>query len=186
MKALTVFIWFWVALVMLGNLVGDEGISGTNAVYAGEVFDKELKFSLGDIDFELYHAGQAHTPGDSFVWLPQQKVMFSGDIVYTERMLGIGEQSNSKSWISVFDAMAAFQPKHVIPGHGGSTTLKKARTDTYDYLVFIRQAVSDFMEQGGDVSEIRKIDQTDFRYLQNYDTLAGRNAQKVYTELEWE
>ena len=43
-----------------------------------------------------------------------------------------------------------------------------------------------FIEEGGDISEIRKIDQSKFNYLLNFDTLAGRNAQKVYTELEWE
>lgn len=173
-------------LFMLGNLVGNDGLDGTRAVYADSTFDTTLEFTLGDTVFKLQHAGQAHTPGDSFVWLPRQKIMFTGDIVYTERMLGIGQQSNSRAWISVFEAMASYKPKHLIPGHGKPTSLPTARKDTYDYLVFLRHSVYEFMDKGGDISDIRKIDQSKYMYLKNFDSLAGRNAQKVYAELEWE
>jgi glyoxylase-like metal-dependent hydrolase (beta-lactamase superfamily II) len=171
---------------MLGNLVGDEGLKGTDAVYADKTFESELELNVGGIRFELHHAGAAHTPGDSFIWLPQQKVMFTGDIVYTERMLGVTGESNSRSWLEVYQAMAAYQPQHVVPGHGHATTLERADADTYGYLNFLRQAVADFMQAGGDLSDISQVDQSRYNYLHNHDILAGRNAQKVYTELEWE
>jgi glyoxylase-like metal-dependent hydrolase (beta-lactamase superfamily II) len=170
----------------LANLVGDDGLSGTDTVYAEQTFDNHLTVTSGDVTFEIFHTGQAHTAGDSFVWLPQKKVMFTGDIVYTQRMLGVGSQSNSKSWIEVYQAMAAHKPAHIVPGHGQATELSKAKADTYDYLVFLRESVSAFMEEGGDISEVGSIDQSKFDYLQNYKTLAGRNAQQVFSELEWE
>lgn len=173
-------------LFMLGNLVGIDGLAGTRAVYADSSFDTVMDITLGDTEFKIQHAGQAHTPGDSFVWLPKDKIMFTGDIVYTERMLGVGQQSNSKSWISVFENMAAYQPTHIIPGHGAPTNLQTAKKDSYDYLVFLRQSVKDLMDKDGDISEIGKIDQKQYNYLKNYNSLAGRNAQKVYAELEWE
>ena len=170
----------------LGNLVGDEGIKGTDAIYAEKTFEQQLDFKLGDTLFEIRHAGQAHTPGDSFVWLPQKKVMFTGDIVYVERMLGVGAQSNSKNWVSVYETMAAYQPRYLIPGHGQPTNLSRANKDTYNYLVFLRKSVSDFMENGGDMSDISSVDQSKFNYLLNYDLISGRNAQQAFTELEWE
>ncbi|RLA09958.1 MAG: MBL fold metallo-hydrolase [Gammaproteobacteria bacterium] len=170
----------------LGNLVGDEGIKGTDAIYADETFEQQLDFKLGDTQFEIRHAGPAHTPGDSFVWLPQKKVMFTGDIVYVERMLGVGTQSNSKSWVSVYESMAAYQPQYLVPGHGRATNLSQANKDTYDYLVFLRNSVSDFMENGGDMSDISSVDQSKFNYLLNFELISGRNAQQVFTELEWE
>jgi glyoxylase-like metal-dependent hydrolase (beta-lactamase superfamily II) len=170
----------------LGNLVGDEGIKGTDAIYADETFEQQLDFKLGDTLFEIRHAGQAHTPGDSFIWLPQKKVMFTGDIVYVERMLGVGAQSNSKSWVSVYETMAAYQPRYLIPGHGQATNLSEANNDTYDYLVFLRNSVSEFMEDGGDMSDISSVDQSRFNYLLNFELISGRNAQQVFTELEWE
>ncbi|WP_455202091.1 MBL fold metallo-hydrolase [Kaarinaea lacus] len=171
---------------MLGNLVGDKGLAKTEAVYADTVFDRDYQGRLGDVAFEIHHLGTAHTPGDSFVWLPEQNIVFTGDIVYVDRMLGVIGVSNSKNWLSVFEGMATFKPSILVPGHGQVTTLKKARTDTYDYLVFLRDAVSAFMEDGGGIENIGKLDQSRYEYLKNYDTLKGRNAQRVYEELEWE
>lgn len=173
-------------LLMLANLVGDDVLRDTNAVYADNLFDKDMRFILGGTSFEVHHAGQAHTPGDSFVWLPDQKVMFTGDIVYTERMLGIGAQSNSRSWIKAYQAMASYNPEYIVPGHGHPTTLDRANSDTYEYLTFLRHSVADLMENGGDITEITKIDQSKYNYLLNYTSLSGSNAQKVFTELEWE
>ena len=171
---------------MLENFLGKAGLKGTKEKFADITFKDDYKFVLGGVEFEIYHRGQAHTPGDAFIWLPQSKVMFTGDIVYTERMLGIGEQSNSKSWLHVFNSMAAFKPKYLIPGHGDPTTLKVAIKDTGSYLSFLRNSISIFIESGGGAHEISRINQSRFKYLDNYDTLHGRNALKVYTELEWE
>lgn len=171
---------------MLGNLIGDKGLKGTDAVYAEKTFKEKLEITLGETSFIIYHAGQAHTPGDSFVWLPREKVMFTGDIVYVDRMLGVGSQSNSKSWIRVYETMASYKPQYLIPGHGRATTLDHANKDTYDYLVFLRKSVAEFMEDGGDITDISRINLSKFNYLLNHETLSGRNAQQVYTEMEWE
>lgn len=171
---------------MLGNLVGDKGLKNTEAVYAEETFDDNFKFTFGDTDFELHHLGPAHTPGDSYVWLPQHRIVFTGDIVYVQRMLGVIPVSNSKNWLAVFENMAAQQPRIVVPGHGHVTTLDEATAHTYDYLVFLRQSVSDFMDNGGGIENIGNLDQSRFSFLENYEILKGRNAQRVYEELEWE
>lgn len=170
----------------LSALIGDENYSGTEARFADILFSDNYKLTLGDRTIEIFHKGQAHTPGDSYVWVADASVVFSGDIVYVDRMLGVGEQSNSRSWVNVFEAMAALEPEVVIPGHGAPATLAKAKKDSYDYLVTLRERTLAFIDEGGDISEISKINQSDFAYLQNYDTLKGRNAQKVFSELEFE
>lgn len=171
---------------MLGNLVGDDGLKGTDAVYAGKTFKQKLAFKSGTTNFEIYHVGQAHTPGDSYIWLPQQKVMFTGDIVYVERMLGVGSQSNSKSWVEVYESMASYKPEYLVPGHGKATSLSQANKDTYEYLIFLRKAISDFMENDGEITDIGSLDQSKFNYLKNYESISGRNAQQVFTEMEFE
>ena len=172
--------------IMLDNLVGGLAVRETDPVYAETTFDRDFRFTSGDTVFELHHAGPAHTPGDSFVWLPGEEIVFSGDIVYVERMLGVGPQSNSKSWIDVFETMAAYNPRHLIPGHGHATDLARAQRDTFDYLVSLRRSVADFLDAGGDISDISSVKQTEFSYLLNFQEIAGRNAQQVFTEMEWE
>jgi glyoxylase-like metal-dependent hydrolase (beta-lactamase superfamily II) len=43
--------------------------------------------------------------------------MFTGDIVFNDRMLGIGPAKDFQSWMNVFEKMASFKPKYIIPGH---------------------------------------------------------------------
>jgi glyoxylase-like metal-dependent hydrolase (beta-lactamase superfamily II) len=170
----------------LSRLIGDKALAGTEPVFADEKFDAGMKLKLGGIDLELHHAGQAHTPGDSFVWLPRQQIVFTGDIVYTERMLGILSYSNSKSWLGAFNAIAALNPKHVVPGHGSPTTLEKAKKDTYDYITFLRTSIGELIEAGIGIEKTGQLDQGQYAYLKNYEALKGRNAQRVYEEIEFE
>jgi glyoxylase-like metal-dependent hydrolase (beta-lactamase superfamily II) len=173
-------------LFALDNLVGEKGMAGTGAVYADETFEDSMRFTLGGTTFELRKVGPAHTPGDSLVWLPEQRVVFSGDVVYIGRMLGVNSYSNSRDWIDAFEAMVALEPLTVIPGHGPASDLARARADSLDYLVFLRKTVGTFMEDGGSITEIGTLDQSRFAYLVDYESLKGRNAQQVYQEMEWE
>ena len=173
-------------LISLTDLVGSDGMAGTEPAYADETFADRKDMTIGGTSIEIHHAGHAHTPGDSFVWLPDHRIMFTGDIVYTDRMLGIGPQSAHLSWIAAFEAMAARKPEVVVGGHGMPADLARATADSYDYLVFLRQAVQTFMDNGHGMEEIGMIDQSRFSYLENFDSLKGRNAQRVFEELEWE
>lgn len=172
-------------MTALAQLIGDA-LDGTAPSYADVTFDTDHVLELGGVTFEIMHRGQAHTPGDSFVWLKDRSVMFTGDIVYVQRILGVGSQSNVRSWIKAFEAMAAYAPAHVVPGHGPATTLEQARRDTYDYLVNLRSRIGALIDEGGDIMDAPKVDQSAFSYLAQFDSLAGRNAQTTYEQMEWE
>lgn len=173
-------------LFMLGNLVGTEGLKGTEPMYADETFEETWRFTLGGVTIELQQVGPAHTPGDTLIWLPKERIVFAGDVVFVERMLGVLPHSSSRGWIEAFDAMAALDPVTIIPGHGPVTDLAGARKDTRDYLTLLRETVEKFMDEGGDITGIGTLDQSRFSHLLDYATLKGRNAQQVYQEMEWE
>ena len=167
-------------------LVGKEGVQGTEAVNADETFDKSLSLDFGGIQIELIATGGSHTPGDAVIWLPETRVAFTGDLVYLERTLGIGEMSDFKNWIPAFEAMAALKPLHIVPGHGNPSTLERAIADTYDYLVNLNSRISKVLENGGQIAEGTAVDQEAFKYLLNFDQLARRNAQEVFQQLEFD
>jgi glyoxylase-like metal-dependent hydrolase (beta-lactamase superfamily II) len=170
----------------LAQLIGEKALAGTEAVHADETFDTRHTLTLGDTRLELHHAGAAHTPGDTIVWLPAERIAFAGDIVYVERMLGVGTMSNSRSWVKAFEALRALNPRMVVPGHGHAVPLATATADTYDYLVFLRQAVRAHIDAGRGIEAIGSIDQSRFARLQAYAELKDRNAQQVFQEMEWE
>ncbi len=172
-------------MTFLDSLLGKE-LEGTEPVYADNVFEKSHHFKFGGLTFEITHAGQAHTPGDSFIWVPERKTVFTGDIVYVERVLGIGSQSHSGEWIEVFNAMAKLDAMHVVPGHGHATNMEKAKADTLDYLTNLRAKMREYMEAGGEIIGSVNVDQSSFSYLEQFEGLAKRNAQQVFTELEFE
>jgi len=73
-----------------------------------------------------------------------------------------------------------------VPGHGPATTLDRARADTYDYLMNLRVQIGALIEAGGDIIAAPSVDQSAFSYLEQFEGLAGRNAQTAYEQMEWE
>ncbi|HGG05425.1 MAG TPA: MBL fold metallo-hydrolase [Aliiroseovarius sp.] len=172
-------------LTGLSTLIGTDALAGTDPYYADTTFDAEMTLEIGDVTLFLTH-GAAHTPGDSTIWMPSESVMFTGDLVYIDRILGVGPQSSSLDWVASFDVMAAQNPAHIVPGHGRPADLARATADTYDYLTNLRTRIGALIEEGGDIIAAPKVDQSAFAYLQNFDGLAGRNAQEVFSQMEWE
>jgi glyoxylase-like metal-dependent hydrolase (beta-lactamase superfamily II) len=173
-------------LTILSQLIGPDGLKGTEAATPDIVFENSYDLTLGGTVINVRHPAAAHTPGDSFVWLEDTKTVFTGDIVYVGRVLGVMDFSSSPDWIEAFEAVAALEPVHLIPGHGPATTLKMATADTYDYLVNLRTQIGAHIEEGGDIIGAVKVDQSGFAHLAQFESLAGRNAQRVFEEMEWE
>lgn len=172
-------------MIALSQFLG-EGLDGTEPAYADVTYQTDFTLEFGGLSFEIMHRGAAHTPGDSFVWLDERDVMFTGDIVYVDRLLGNGPARDTDSWIAVFEAMAAYEPAHIVPGHGRATDLATATRDTHDYLVNLRSRIGALIEAGGDIMDAPQIDQSAWSYLEQFDSLAGRNAQATFEEMEWE
>ena len=172
-------------LTMLSQLVG-EGLSGTEPAGANVAFETDHVLDLGGRRIEIRHVGAAHTPGDSFVWLPDAQVVFTGDIVYVGRILGVMEFSDSATWLEAFGAIEMLEPFHLIPGHGPATTLAQAQADTRDYLQNLRDRMREHIDVSGDIIGSVDVDQSAFAYLDQFDALAGRNAQAVFQQMEWE
>lgn len=172
-------------LSMLSQLVG-AGLDGTEPAFATVTFQSDHVLELGGRVIEIHHEGAAHTSGDSFVWLPQERVVFTGDIVYVGRTPGVMEFSDSAAWLDSFAAIEALDPEYVVPGHGPLTTLAQSQADTRDYLHNLRERIRVHIEDGGDIIGSVNVDQSAFAYLNQFEALAGRNAQAVFQQMEWE
>jgi glyoxylase-like metal-dependent hydrolase (beta-lactamase superfamily II) len=145
------------------------------------------RMELGGVVFEFMHRGGAHTPGDVMVWLPQKNVLFSGDVVYVDRMLGVLPVSSTKRWLATFDVIEALKPAVLVPGHGRVTDLATAKADTQAYLLALRAHMKKAVDDGVDVSAaVKSFDATAFMRLLNAAELMPGNASRAYLELERE
>src|SRR5437667_6561429 len=83
------------------------------------VFEKRMTLWLGKLQVELMQLGRGHTKGDTVVWLPQEKILFSGDLVEYGATPYTGDAYLSE-WPAPLDAIAALQPGKLLPGRGAS------------------------------------------------------------------
>lgn len=163
-----------------------DGWLGTEPQVAKTLIESETDYQLGATAFTVIPVGPAHTANENFVWFPKEQVLFTGDVVYVERMLGIMDHSNHKPWLETLALIEELNPSVIIPGHGHPTTLETAKKDTFAYLNFLREEVAAIIDEGGDMQSISSIDQSHYDYLISYESLHGANAQRVFEEMEWE
>ncbi len=164
-----------------------ERLDGTRPTLPDETFDQDKTLKLGGTEIRVIHFFGGHTPGDSVVWLPASRVLFAGDLVYVDRMLGVIPVSNTRNWLASFEAMEKLAPRKIVPGHGNLCDLAKARRDTRDYLLLLRSHMKVALDKGVDLqTAINGLDQSRFKYLLNYDALKGANASRTYLEMEAE
>ena len=102
---------------------------------------EETRLRVGSFDFLIRHVGPAHTPEDLVVFVPQLRVLFSGDLFFRGRIPFVG-QADSRLWIASLERLIDYKPRVVVPGHGPVSTDPMADLQlTRDYLVHLRQAM---------------------------------------------
>jgi glyoxylase-like metal-dependent hydrolase (beta-lactamase superfamily II) len=80
-------------------------------------FKGELTLWMGALEVRLMQLGRGHTKGDTVVWLPQQKILFSGDLVEFNATPYAGDAYFS-DWPATLDAIARLRPEKLVPGRG--------------------------------------------------------------------
>lgn len=145
------------------------------------------ELTLGGLKVVLHWFGDAHFPGDVSVWLPQQKILFSGDLIYVDRMLSLRPESYVTSWHQAFNnAMEHFDPAAIVPGHGEVCDEVKARRDTGAYLGWLVEKIRPAAEnwEGLDATLNSYGDIEQWQYLKNYEQLHRGNVHRAYVQFE--
>ena len=83
------------------------------------VFERELTLWMGSREVRLMHVGRGHTKGDTIVWLPAEKILFSGDLVEYAATPYTGD-AYLREWPHTLDALAAMGARKLVPGRGAA------------------------------------------------------------------
>jgi len=94
---------------------GAEAIPGLT--WPTMTFDRELTLWMGSLEVRLIHVGAGHTRGDTIVWLPSQKVLFSGDLVEFNAGIYTGD-AHLREWPESLEKLRALRPDKLVPGRG--------------------------------------------------------------------
>jgi glyoxylase-like metal-dependent hydrolase (beta-lactamase superfamily II) len=146
----------------------------------------QVALQPGGRRIELRYFADAHFAGDSVVWLPKEKILFSGDHIYVDRLLGILPESNSETWLAAFRQAIALQPQHIVPGHGRVCDSARAQRDTGDYLAFVVKGTEKLAADmaGVDVAVKGLGAAPEFEHLLNFSDLHKGNVSRAYLRFE--
>jgi glyoxylase-like metal-dependent hydrolase (beta-lactamase superfamily II) len=112
-------------------------------------FSDKLVFDDGTQRVELIRLGPSHSKGDGVAYLPNQKIVATGDLCVT---WGFGNNvgdvgGNYDNWLRALDEMASWEPKVVVPGHGPISDRSALLADR-DYLADMMKQVKAGMQAG--------------------------------------
>jgi glyoxylase-like metal-dependent hydrolase (beta-lactamase superfamily II) len=90
-------------------------------------FSGRMTLWLGKLEVQLIQLGRGHTKGDTVVWLPQEKILFSGDLVEFDATPYAGDAYFS-DWPQTLDNIAALKPEKLVPGRGAALQTPETRS----------------------------------------------------------
>ena len=140
------------------QLTEDYDFDGIELIPPTTLFDDRLDVTLDDVEVQILHVGPCHQTGDSIVWLPKERVLFAGDVLF-RLCTPMGWVGTFAKWIETLDMIIdELKPDIIVPGHGpvcGVDGVKEMKA----YLQYVRSESRPFFDRGVEAVEAAgKID----------------------------
>ena len=136
------------------------GLTWPNITFKGE-----MTIWLGKCEVKLLQLGRGHTKGDTVAWLPEQRILFSGDLVEYGATPYTGD-AYLQDWPTTLDNIAALKPVALVPGRGDALTSPEAIADglggTREFVTRMFESVKAGRDAGKTLNEV---------YRETYDHL---------------
>ena len=120
-------------------------------------FTGKMTLWLGRLEVQLLQLGRGHTKGDTVVWLPKDKILFSGDLVEFDATPYAGD-AYFKDWPQTLDKLAALRPAALVPGRGAALTtpeeVQKGLAGTRDFIADVYASVQAGVKAGKDLNAV--------------------------------
>ena len=145
------------------------------------VGDEGLELDLGGRPVHLVWVGPAHTGGDLIVHLPEDGVVFAGDVLF-HHCTPIGWEGTTERWAAALERIAALGPEWIVPGHGVPCR-PEAALELRDYLRYVFAEARRFHAMGLSSEEAaRRIDLGPYARWTQPERLVF-NVERAYREL---
>jgi glyoxylase-like metal-dependent hydrolase (beta-lactamase superfamily II) len=147
------------------------GLTWPNLVFKGE-----MTLWMGKLEVKIMQLGRGHTKGDTVVWLPGERILFSGDLVEYGATPYAGD-AYYEDWPATLDAIAALRPEKLVPGRGASlTTPQQVQAGLAGTRAFIADLYASVKAGAAAGKDLRSI------YRETFDALKPKYGQWVIFE----
>jgi cyclase len=144
-------------------------------------FEERLKVYAGDLEVELVYVAPAHTNSDAVAWIPERRLLFTGDIIFNGGT-PFAMAGSIAGWLEALDRLRALDPERIVPGHG-PVCGPEAIDAVSAYLRFVQEAAAEGLRAGKEPLELaRGLDLGPFRRLLDPERLVP-NLHRAYSEL---
>lgn len=129
-------------------------------------FNKKMTLWLGSVEVQILQLGRGHTKGDTVAWLPQEKILFSGDLVEFDATPYAGD-AYFKDWPQTLDNIAALKPEKLVPGRGAALqTPEQVQAGLAGTRAFISDLYESVKAGAAAGQDLRKVYEATFAKLQ--------------------
>ena len=166
---------------------GAESIPGLT--WPTITFTGKLTLWLGKMEVQFLQVGRGHTKGDTIVWLPEQRVLFSGDLVEYGATPYTGDAYLS-DWPTTLDNILALGPEALVPGRGDALTtpetIAAGVNGTKDFVSKMFGYVKEGRDAGKSLNEIYQDTyarlQPEFGHFVIFDHCLPFDVSRAYDE----
>ncbi|MFN4118602.1 MBL fold metallo-hydrolase [Acidovorax sp.] len=129
-------------------------------------FNQKMTLWLGKLEVQILQLGRGHTKGDTVAWLPQENILFSGDLVEFDATPYAGD-AYFQDWPQTLDNIAALQPEKLVPGRGAALqTPEQVQAGLAGTRAFISDLYESVKASAAKGEDLRKVYEATFAKLQ--------------------
>jgi len=164
------------------HFFGEFDFEGIEMALPTETFSGRHSFDVGGRRIDLVEVGPAHTAGDTIVFVPDARTVYTGDILFIggTPIVWAGPLDN---WIAACDLINSSDVETIVPGHGPVTD-KAGVTSIREYLVYVRDQATERFNGGMDAWDAaRDIALNGFGQWGEFGRIAV-NVDTVYRSLD--
>jgi glyoxylase-like metal-dependent hydrolase (beta-lactamase superfamily II) len=166
------------------QLTEDYDLTGVELVFPTTVFDKRHELNLNGTQIHLTHVGPCHQCGDTIIHVPDERVVFAGDVLF-RRCTPMGWTGSYANWFRCLDLLIDLAPEAIVPGHGPVCGVEGV-VEMKCYLEYVLAESRRCFEQ--EMSALEAAKRTDFGPYGDWKAPARlyMNVERAYREFSGE
>ncbi|MCH4815187.1 MAG: MBL fold metallo-hydrolase [Saccharolobus sp.] len=148
------------------------------------VIDNEMRIFIDDEEVRIAYVGYAHTISDIYVYVPNKKVVFTGDLLFSPPCTPFALMGYIQGYINTLENLANLNAEVYVPGHGEVSYDRKTLYESRDYLIFVRDEARKLMKSIDDpIRAAYEVNLGKYEEWISKERIIG-NLARAYSELK--